>query len=201
MNSWLISNAIAAWLLPPGCIVLLATCAVWCRRKHLRSATTLATLSLAALWGLSTPWFAQVLLNTIEPAPADPLRAAPAQAIIVLGGGQYHGAPEFASDTVNEATLARLRYAAYLQRKTGKPVLVSGGSTHYSRNAEAVVMKAVLENEFRIPVAWTESVSNNTFENARASRAVLAPLGIHRVYVITHAWHMARPTAVRSGRI
>lgn len=192
MNSWLVVNGIAAWLLPPGCLLLLAAFAGWHRRKHPRAATALLTLSLGALWLLSTPWVAQTLVRYIEPAPTDPLQAPPAQAIIVLGGGQYFHAPEYASDTVNEATLARLRYAAYLRQKTGKPVLVSGGSPQRSRHSEALVMKAVLENEFRTPVAWTESTSNNTLENARASRALLAPLGIDRVYVVTHAWHMLR---------
>ena len=192
MNSWLVENSIAAWLLPPGCLVLLAAVAGWRRRKHPRSATALMTLSLGSLWLLSTPWFAQTLLHCLEPVPTDPLRAPPAQAIIVLGGGLYFGAPEYATDTVNEATLARLRYAAYLQRQTGKPLLVSGGSPQGNHHAEAPAMKAVLENEFSTPVTWTESSSSNTRENARASRALLAPLGIHRVYVVTHAWHMLR---------
>lgn len=192
MNSWLVANGIAAWLLPPGCLLLVAAFAGWRRRKHPRAATAIMTLALGTLWLLSTPWFAHTLLRRIEPLPADPLRAPAAQAIVVLGGGQYYGAPEYAADTVNEATLARLRYTAYLQRSTGKPVLVSGGSSQGSPNAEAHAMKAVLENEFRTPVTWTESASKNTFGNARASRTLLAPLGIHRVYLVTHAWHMLR---------
>jgi uncharacterized SAM-binding protein YcdF (DUF218 family) len=142
------------------------------------------------------PWMSRALLQTLESARDDPLRSAPAQAIVVLGGGQYHDAPEYADNTVNEATLARLRYAAFLQRKTGKPLLVSGGSPEGSRSSEAQVMKAVLENEFGTPVAWAETASNNTLENARASRVLLAPLGINRVYLVTHAWHMPRAQGV-----
>jgi uncharacterized SAM-binding protein YcdF (DUF218 family) len=136
------------------------------------------------------------MLQRIEPAANDPLRAAPAQAIVVVGGGQYRAATEYAADTVNEATLARLRYAAFLHHRTGKPVLVSGGNPEGGRSAEAPLMKAVLENEFRTPVAWSEAASNNTLENARASRALLAPLGIDRVYLVTHAWHMQRTQRV-----
>jgi uncharacterized SAM-binding protein YcdF (DUF218 family) len=57
-------------------------------------------------------------------------------------------------------------------------------------------MKTVLESDFKVPVAWAETQSNNTLENARASRAMLAPLGIKRIYLVTHAWHMRRALAV-----
>ena len=196
MNTWLITNMLTSWLIPPGCLLLLAAWGGWCLRKHPRSGAALLGLSLAALWALSMPWFARTLLQAIEPEPADPLRAPPAQAIVVLGGGKYHAAPEYGADTVSEATLVRLRYAARLQHQTGKPVLVSGGSPEGGPPSEAQVMKAVLENEFKVPVTWAETTSNNTLENARASRAILAPLGIARIYLITHAWHMPRAQRV-----
>ncbi|MBM3340785.1 MAG: YdcF family protein [Betaproteobacteria bacterium] len=196
MNTWVITNAIAAWLLVPGCLLLLGIFGLARVSRHPRSGKALLAISLAALWLLATPWVARALRQNIEPAFADPLAAAPAQAIIVLGGGQYHHAPEYGASTVNEASLARLRYAAHLQRQTGKPVLVSGGAPEGSPHTEATAMKAVLENEFRVPVAWMESASNNTLENARLSRALLTAQGINRVYLITHAWHMPRARRV-----
>ena len=192
MSSWVITNTLAAWLIPPGSVLLLAGWGLLHMRKYPSSGKAVAALALAALWALSTPWISRTLLQALEPEPADPLRAPPAQAIVVLGGGKYHAAPEYGADTVSEATLVRLRYAALLHRQTGKPVLVSGGSPEGSPVSEAQAMKSVLENEFKTPVAWTEAASNNTLENARASRALLAPLGINRVYVVTHAWHMPR---------
>ena len=192
MSFWVITNTLAAWLIPPGCLLLLAGWGLLCMRKHPKSGKTVATLALVALWALSTPWISRALLQALESEPTDPLRTQPAQAIVVLGGGKYHAAPEYGTDTVSESTLVRLRYAAFLHRQTGKPVLVSGGSPEGSPISEAQTMKSVLENEFKIPVAWTEAASNNTLENARASRAMLAPLGINRVYLVTHAWHMPR---------
>ena len=192
MSFWVITNTLAAWLIPPGCLLLLAGWGLLHMRKHPKSGKTVATLALVALWVLSTPWISRTLLQALESQPTDPLRALPAQAIVVLGGGKYHAAPEYGADTVSESTLVRLRYAAFLHRQTGKPVLVSGGSPEGSPISEAQTMKSVLENEFKIPVAWTEAASNNTLENARASRAMLAPLDINRVYLVTHAWHMPR---------
>lgn len=192
MTSWVITNVIAAWLIPPGSLLLLAGLGVLRLKHHPRSGKVLIVVALASLWALSMPWLSRTLLQSLEPRPADPLRAAPAQAIVVLGGGNYRAAPEYGTDTVSEATLERLRYAALLHRQTGKPILVSGGALRSSDLTEAQTMKAVLENEFKTPVTWMEGASLNTLENARASRALLSPLGINRVYVVTHAWHMPR---------
>jgi uncharacterized SAM-binding protein YcdF (DUF218 family) len=57
-------------------------------------------------------------------------------------------------------------------------------------------MKAVLENEFNTPVQWLEGVSRNTLDQALATRRILAPLNVKRIYLVTHAWHMQRSVAV-----
>jgi uncharacterized SAM-binding protein YcdF (DUF218 family) len=59
-------------------------------------------------------------------------------------------------------------------------------------------MKAVLENEFAIPVKWTEDASANTLQNARASFSLLRAQGVSRIYLVTHAWHMPRAQRVFS---
>ena len=110
----------------------------------------------------------------------------------MLGGGIYFFAPEYSSDTVSEPSLVRLRYAAKLQRETGKPILVTSGAPQGSDLPEAQQMKSVLEQEFKVPVRWTEDDSNNTLENARYSYRLLRQAGIKRIYLVTHAWHMPR---------
>lgn len=193
MSSWVITNAVAAWLIPPGCLLLLAAWGLFRARRHPRSGKALVTLALLSLWLLSTPWMARTLLGGLASAPADPMQAPPAHAIVVLGGGKYYAPPEYGGiDTVNSAALVRLRYAAHLHRLTGQPLLVTGGSPEGSPVSEAQAMKAVLENEFKIPVRWTESASFNTRENARASYNLLKTPGIRRIYLVTHAWHMPR---------
>ncbi len=196
MSPWIITNAVAAWLIPPGCLLLLAAWGLLRLRQHPRSGKMLIALALLSLWLVSTPWAARTLLGLLEPAPSDPLQAPSAQAIVVLGGGKYYQAPEYGGDTAGGATLVRLRYAAHLHRLTGKPILVSGGSPEGSAVSEAQTMKSALENEFNIPVAWTESTSNNTLENARASFGVLKAQSITRIYLVTHAWHMPRSQRV-----
>ncbi len=53
-------------------------------------------------------------------------------------------------------------------------------------------MKASLAPDFGVDARWVESASNTTEENARASYALLAPLGISRIVLVTHGWHMPR---------
>lgn len=193
MSTWVITNTIAAWLLPPGCLLVLAAWGILRLRRHPRSGKALVTLALLSLWLLSTPWVGRALLGSLEVPPLDLQRTPPAQAIVVLGGGKYHAPPEYGhTDTVDGASLVRLRYAAHLHRLTGKPILVSGGSPEGSPISEAQAMKATLENDFKVTVTWTENVSANTHENARASFTLLKTQGITRIYLVTHAWHMLR---------
>ncbi|MGB1879583.1 MAG: YdcF family protein, partial [Gammaproteobacteria bacterium] len=46
-----------------------------------------------------------------------------------------------------------------------------------------------LERDFRVPVRWVESVSQNTRENARLTAGVL---DVRRIVLVTHALHMPR---------
>lgn len=187
------AHFIAAFLLPPFCLLLLgiAGLLLWHRRPTI--ARLLVAASLGLLWLFSMPIVANSLMQRLEGAPVafDP-KTQTADAIVVLGAGTYLNAPEYGADTVSESGLVRLRYAARLQRETGKPVLLSGGKPQGSTLSEAEQMKAVLENEFHIPVKWVEGGSGNTFENARLSRQILATAGIRRIYLVTHAWHMPR---------
>ena len=56
-------------------------------------------------------------------------------------------------------------------------------------------MADALRTDFGIDPRWVESDSKNTAENARFSRSILQPLGINRILLVTHAWHMPRAAA------
>ena len=53
-------------------------------------------------------------------------------------------------------------------------------------------MKSVLENEFHVPVEWSEDNSRNTRENAYNSSSVLRSNKITHIAWVTHAWYMPR---------
>jgi uncharacterized SAM-binding protein YcdF (DUF218 family) len=154
-------------------------------------ARILITASIALLWLLSTPFVAEMLLHQLEGEPLA-IDARQADAIVVLGGGSYFKAPEYGGDTVNEASLQRVRYAAKLYRESGALILVSGGKPLGNSLSEAQQMKRVLVDEFHVPVTWTEDSSDNTWEEAINCRTLLQKSNVKRIALVTHAWHMPR---------
>lgn len=125
------------------------------------------------------------------------------EVMVILGGGIQSDAPEYGDGaSINARTLERLRYGAFLYRKTGKPILVTGGAPQ-GYAAEAPIMRSILEDEFKVPVGWVESNSRTTRENARFSARILKQAGISRIYLVSHSWHLARavPEFEREGLV
>lgn len=192
--SWLATNFIAAFLLPPLSLLLLLTVSIVYFFRRPKFAHALLITVFVFSWISSTPYCAEAALRLLE-APSTALREpyANADAIVVIGGGSYFYAPEYnGASTVNEQSLVRVRYAAKLHRSTGKPILVSGGKPIGRNTGEATQMRGSLIEDFQVPVRWIEDDSNNTYENARNSYQILHPLGLDKIYLVTHAWHMPR---------
>ncbi len=189
--SWTLKHALSACLLPPFNVIILGALGLFLMRSRPKAGKRIVALSFLFLYVLSTPFFAHRALSAFEGHYIHPAEGA--QAIVVLGGGSYLRAPEYGGiNTISENTLERVRYATFLYRKTGKPILVTGGHPLGNSDSEASQMKAVLENEFHVPVSWMEDQSNDTEENATLSFAILKKQGITRIYLVTHAWHMRR---------
>jgi len=183
---------------PASLLLLLAIGLVICAAGRRRLGLSIAGVCLAAFYLLSTPLVAGYLTNLIQ---ADrPLReedldqsnGGPAQAIVVLSAGLLADAPEYGSAIVDEITLQRLSYAAYLWRRYKLPILVSGGYAPDAESPLARLMKESLEQVFDVPVTWTEGRSANTYENAIFSAELLKEQGVSRIILITHAFHMRR---------
>lgn len=198
-GGWFATNAISALLLPPLNLVIPCGIGLLLRKRWPRAGLALGAASLAVLLVLSTKAGAQLLVRPLEnlTAPLTPVAARGAEAIVVLGGGRVGNAPEYAGrDSPSLHTLARLRYAAMLQRRTGLPVLVSGGRPDGAPESEAALMARSLRDDFAIPVRWLEQDSDNTAENARFSAQQLQRAGIGRVLLVTDAMHMPRSQAI-----
>ncbi len=193
--TWLATNFVAAFLLPPLNLILLMTAGLLLLARRPRLGKLLIAAGLVGLYALSTPLVAGTLIRLLQVAPL-PANAdlSGVGAIVVLGAGRYEDAPEYGGDTANALALERLRYAAQLQRRTGLPLLVTGGAPA-GGVAEGTFMKAILEQEFGVPVRWVEDASDNTRENAVNSARILAREHIHRILLVTHAWHMPRAAA------
>lgn len=195
--SWLVTNLLSAFLLPPLNFLILMLAGLLLSKRRPRLARGLLIFSFGLVWLVSTPYIAEGSLHLLESHTA-PLATPPSgnAAIVILGGGSYFRAPEYQGlDTASEMTLPRLRYGARLQQESQLPILVSGGMPLGNEVSEAQQMRGALQQDFHATVRWTEDYSNNTFENARYSFQTLHKEGITRIYLVTHAWHMPRSAA------
>lgn len=190
---FLLKKIVSALILPPTRLILLAFFGIWLTRKHPKTGRILVALSLITLLILSMTITGNTLLKSLETVP--PISEAQLkdiQAIVILGGGKNNAAPEFDNqDTVNRWTLQRLRYGAYLQQQTGKPILVTGGAPFGGR-PEADAMSKTLQRDFHAEDVWVEDQSKDTAENAIYSATILKEHGIQRIAIISQAWHLPR---------
>ena len=194
----LFSSLLKNFILPPGSPLLLGLLGVVLLYRRRKLGITLMVVGLLSAYLLSLPITANLLSSAVQihpPLNLAELDANDAEAIVILAGGLYQNAPEYAGDSVNTYTLGRLRYGARLARQTRLPVLVSGGGTNPDvalPMSEARLMQAILQQEFGIDQVLAEPDSSNTRENALDSAQLLNANGIKRVYLVTHAAHMAR---------
>jgi uncharacterized SAM-binding protein YcdF (DUF218 family) len=172
------------------------------RFSGIRRAIAAVVISGAcAVLVLSTPAGAAALFSylqiypALEPSKLPQLSSGAPAAIVILSAGRRQYAPEYETGgkgTVDALSLERIRYGAWLARRTRLPVLVSGGLKPIPL---ARLMADALSQDFGITPRWIEAKSVNTAQNAMFSSAILNADGVHRVILVTHAWHMKRAMA------
>ena len=176
-------------ILPPQGLVLLGLIGLVLLRWHRRLGLTLIAFSLISLWVLSMPVVSNQLQSMAERYPAlDLSHPVNAQAVVILAGGGVRAAPEYGGLTVDDETLLRVNYGAYVARRTSLPVLVTGSPN------EAEAMRQTLERNFSITPRWVENRSGDTFENARFSSRLLHVDHIERIILVTSSTHEWRST-------
>jgi uncharacterized SAM-binding protein YcdF (DUF218 family) len=190
-----LSHYLLIGILPPGLILLIMLVGFilnWCKVSF---GKVLIGTGFILLWLLSTQLVAQCLIDGLQ-KQYEPLTLASVNthdaAIVVLGMG-VEPAVEYAQKGVaSMKTMARVHYAAYLSKKTGLPVIVSGGNSDGFGNTEASLMGAMLTDGYGIKVIGLEHKSRNTDEQSHLIIPILKANNIHTVYLVTNAWHMPR---------
>jgi uncharacterized SAM-binding protein YcdF (DUF218 family) len=154
----------------------------------------LMAASLLGLLVFSLPVTSHTLIASLERGlPRAPPDQPPA-AIVILGGDAGYG-----TDTglepgtgIGPLSFERLRAGARMQRQTGLPVLVTGGELEPGAAPIAEQMARSLHDEFGVPVRWIEPKSDDTWQNAEFSAALLHAAGVTSVYLVSQAWHLRR---------
>jgi uncharacterized SAM-binding protein YcdF (DUF218 family) len=180
-------------IVPPASLILLGLLGLGLRRRRPALGSALTGFSLAALLVLSLPVTAYSLMSRLEGPPlADARAVGDAQAIVILAGGVARAAPEWGGDTINPFTLQRVRYGAWLAKRTQLPVLITGAAPQEGRPGEAAMMRDVLSQEFGVAVRWFDEQARTTAGNAREAASLLRTAGVGRIVLVTSAFHMLR---------
>jgi uncharacterized SAM-binding protein YcdF (DUF218 family) len=175
-------------ILPPSGPLILALVGLLLIRRRPVLARVCLAVGIMTLWLLSTPVVSDALSSMVERyPPVDLQQAAKAQAIVILGGGgQRMAAPEYGGPAADPFLLERLSYGAYVARKTGLPILITGFAT------EARAMHDTLLRNFGIEARWIDDQAYDTFQNARNAQRLLNTDGMNRIVLVTHSTHMWR---------
>lgn len=192
MDWYELRNVVRTLTLPPAGPLLIACLGLALTALSRRTRVGLATIAvgLGSLWALSLPVVSAQLMRLATPYPVlDERQSGQAQAVVILAGGVRRYAPEYNEDAPSEVTWQRLAYGARLARRTGLPVLVTGG------RGEAAAMRRFLMADFAITPRWVEDAARDTEQNADYSVKILAGDGIRQVLLVTTDWHMPRAVA------
>lgn len=186
-----------ALIVPPLNLLLPCAAGLVLMRLRPRFGRGLLWAGLVGLFSLSLPIVSDALLVSLEtdlPLVA-PSGASPA-AIVVLSADAFLNGEVLDPGPL---TLERIRAGAALHRRTGLPILVTGGAVDEGADTLAAVMARSLADDFQVPVRWMEPAAQDTRENAMFGGAMLRADGIRSAYVVTHAWHMRRSVQAFDG--
>ncbi len=187
--------------LPPAPLLLLAAWGGWRLRRGRRFGAALLGLALGGIWLSGTEALGELLSRAVgqpallSPGQVDAMRGRSDGAVLVLGGGVKHHAPEFGAGAPSRITAERLAYGVWLARRSGWPLAFSGGigwTATELRQPEAEIIARVAAEDYRLPLRWAEASSRDTRENAAHTLPLLAKAGVKQVILVTHDTHMRR---------
>ena len=190
----LLTRLFELFFLPPGLFIFLLLLSILLV-KNIQRLKRLLFLQAFLIYFISIPLSNHYLFSLLETSPEltrEQIDTHNVDVIVVLAGGIKPYRKEYQGADVGDFTQLRLRYAAWLQKQTGLPMLVTGGIEKASVT-EAELMRKVLIEEYHIKAPiLLETASQNTYENALYSRTILADNSWHSMYLVTSAFHMPR---------
>jgi uncharacterized SAM-binding protein YcdF (DUF218 family) len=179
------------FLAPPNILIVLCTVGALLSLVWRRVGILVVLVSSFSLYILATPAFSSYLLWYIESKIPEGNNLNIAQVIVVLGVDIRRGR-SITPERLGPQSLERLVMAAEAYRRLHLPIAVSGGLISDSQMSVAELMKIAFEQQFAIPVTWSEERSRNTYENAAYTAKLLREANIGTVVVIAQARDLPR---------
>ncbi|QPB42723.1 YdcF family protein [Rodentibacter haemolyticus] len=189
-----LKKLVTAIILPPFNVLILWLLALIFAKLNFKKLSRISTaLGIGLLYILSIPFTAQTLKDSLITEDHLTLEDyKQAQAIVLLGGGLRDSKELYAPLASTAIQLERLRYAAYLQKETALPLLITGASP--TGAIEAKVAAKELQYFFNVSTKWIEPRALTTKENAFFTKEILAKKHINKIVLVTNEWHMQRAT-------
>lgn len=189
-----ISKLITSLLLPPGIFILPGVVFFFLNRKlSVRTFRILILLFTCLFYLFSIRPFSDALLRPLEESFSySDQRNVNADFIVILGGGSVYRKENTSLGT--DAT-KRMLEGYLLHRKTGLPVVFSGGSgLHKESPSEAAIASELLwKLGMDRNLIYLEETSRNTYENAANIKTAYNP---DSVILVSSAYHMKRSVSV-----
>jgi len=181
-----------SFLMPPTVLIAVCPLVALVALVWRRIGVVLMLIASTCLYLSALPVVSDQLSRTLETDVPDRADLTGAQAIVVLSAGAHLGDGKNKPDSLDGFSIERLASAARLYRMVKLPVAVTGGHIYGSTTALGSLMKEELEQNFGIPVKWSEEASRTTFENAEFTARLLKADHITSAIIVTHAWHLPR---------
>ena len=185
---------VTPFILPPGIFILdlIFSGALLIFLKRRKVGIFNLTLGLL-LWIFCSAPFSNYLIGTLE-SEFDITPNVTGDSIILLGGGIIDGVPDFSGfGTPTDSMLGRIVTAVRIQKKSGIPIIVSGGRVYKNVSSEAQIAKRFLVD---LGVAagqiLVEENARDTYENAKYTKEICLRKNYQRPILVTSAFHMKR---------
>lgn len=188
-----INKIIAAFLLPPGIIILLMV--LLNRRLYIKKQCHAKMLSLliVGFYLMTIPYVSDGLMRTLECQYIPPQQVF-GDVIIMLGGGATGDTPDIDGlGNLSGSTANRLITAVRMQKKINVPIIVSGGKVFEDTGTEAMVAQRILL-DLGVPSdkIIVEDQSLNTQQNAEYVMRIIKEGQFKQPILVTSAFHMPR---------
>ena len=179
-----LKKLISFFILPTGIYILLFLFIATLGRKR-KLIYIPALVGAISMYLLSIEPFKDLLFYPLEKPFKEPQRVK-GDVIVVLGGGAYN------SGHLKSSSFKRLITGFLLHRRSGKPLVLSGGAALGNIPEAKAMRDLLLEFGVEEKDIYADLRSRDTHENAKYVRKICSRIGCKSITLVTSAFHMRR---------
>jgi len=186
-------KVIANLILPPGCLIISLLIYIILYYKKNKTMPKLIVTITILFYIISIPLTSNLLTHSLEYKYLPPNKLD-GDVVVVLGGGATLSSPDLSgSGNLSGSAANRLLAAARINKKTGLPIIFTGGQVFKTSGNEAEIAKRqLLDLGLSENAVIMENKSLNTTENANFTKVLLTKYNYTKPILLTSAFHMYR---------